>query len=77
MPLAIPQNYRWILVSGHRHMAVSLFLKVYPKFCHIWVQNQYLLFTLGYSWIKGNLEHKDIVAIICPVKIIVARQHSV
>jgi len=67
MPLAIPQNYGRILVSGHRHMAVPLFLKMYPKFCHIWVQNRYLPFTLGYSFIENNLEHRGNMAIICPI----------
>lgn len=77
MPLAIPQNYRWVLVSGRRHEAVPLFLKVYPKLHHIWVHNCYLPFTLGYSFSKSNLEHRENVAVVCLVYIIVAQQQSV
>lgn len=47
MPLAIPQNYRWVLVSGRRHEAVPPFLKVYPKLRHIWVHNRYFTVHAG------------------------------
>lgn len=67
MPLVIPQNYRCVLVSGHGYEAAPLTLKVFPKPYHIWVLNWYLSFTLGYSVVTNNLEHREIVASICLV----------